>query len=153
MVIVKRPKAKRVMVFGTFDIIHPGHLNYILQASKYAKEVIAVVARDVNVKKQKGKKPKYSEAKRLVKVSLIPGVSLAVIGDKKEKYNVLDEYRPDFLCLGYDLEIKISDLRKELKKRKLKTKIIRAKSYKPEVYKSSKIKKQLYLPSSFRSRK
>ncbi len=144
MVAAKKPKAKRVMVFGTFDIIHPGHLNYVKQASKYAKEVIAVVARDINVKKQKGKKPQYSQSKRLIKVSLIPGVSLAVLGDVKDKYRVLEEYQPEVLFLGYDLKMKVADLKKELKKRKLKSKIVRGKPYKPEIYKSSKIKKSFF---------
>ncbi len=144
---IKQVKAKRVMISGTFDIIHPGHLNFVRQAKKHGGEVIAVVARDVNVKKNKGKKPKFSEMKRLVKVSLIPGVSLAILGDKKDPYKVLDEYRPDVICLGYDQKYFVKDLRKELKKRKLKTKIRRLKAYKPKLYKSSKIKKQLYLPS------
>jgi FAD synthetase len=141
---IKQVKAKRVMVFGTFDIIHPGHLSYAKQASKYATEVIAVVARDVNVKKQKGKKPRYSQSKRLVKVSLIPGVSLAVLGDAKDKYKVLEEYQPDVILLGYDLKIKIPELKKELKKRNLKSRIVRGKPYRPELYKSSKIKRSFF---------
>ena len=46
------------------------------------------------------------------------------------------------LCLGYDQQVDDDWLEKELKKRGLKDfKIVRAKAYKPEVYKSSKLKK------------
>ncbi|HLC71304.1 MAG TPA: adenylyltransferase/cytidyltransferase family protein, partial [Candidatus Nanoarchaeia archaeon] len=37
---------KTVMCFGTFDILHPGHLHYLQQAKKYGDYLMVVIARD-----------------------------------------------------------------------------------------------------------
>ncbi|HEY4500387.1 MAG TPA: adenylyltransferase/cytidyltransferase family protein, partial [Candidatus Paceibacterota bacterium] len=47
---------KRVMVFGTFDILHPGHLYFLRAAKKLGDYLIVSLARDVNVRKIKGRK-------------------------------------------------------------------------------------------------
>ena len=44
---------KKVMVFGTFDGLHEGHLDFFRQAREYGDYLIVAVARDVNVKKIK----------------------------------------------------------------------------------------------------
>lgn len=44
-------KNVKVMVFGTFAVLHPGRLYFFNQAKKHGDKLIAVVARDVNVKK------------------------------------------------------------------------------------------------------
>src|SRR3989344_5438626 len=38
---------KTVMVFGTFDILHVGHLDFFKQARKLGDYLLVVVARDV----------------------------------------------------------------------------------------------------------
>ncbi len=63
-------KEKKVMTFGTFDLLHKGHVYFLKQASKYGKLVV-VVARDKNVLKVKGKKPINSERKRLQNIKKI----------------------------------------------------------------------------------
>ena len=47
-------KDKIVMVAGTFDLIHPGHLYLIQEARKLGK-VVVVVGRDKNVERVKGR--------------------------------------------------------------------------------------------------
>jgi len=32
---LKKPKMKKILVFGTFDGLHSGHLNFLEQAKKY----------------------------------------------------------------------------------------------------------------------
>ncbi|MBU0625913.1 adenylyltransferase/cytidyltransferase family protein [Patescibacteria group bacterium] len=46
-------KKKKVMLFGTFDILHPGHEYVFSQAKNYGDCVMVVLARDVTVKKVK----------------------------------------------------------------------------------------------------
>ena len=41
-----------IMIAGTFDILHPGHIHYIQEASQYGK-VTVILSRDVTVKKIK----------------------------------------------------------------------------------------------------
>ena len=50
---------KKVMIFGTFDKFHPGHINFLKQSEQYGDYLIVVVARDITVKKLKGKMPYY----------------------------------------------------------------------------------------------
>ena len=47
---------KKVILFGTFDIFHKGHKNFLEQAQEFGDYLIVVIARDKTVKKIKGKK-------------------------------------------------------------------------------------------------
>ncbi|MEW6408180.1 MAG: adenylyltransferase/cytidyltransferase family protein [Patescibacteria group bacterium] len=129
------------MVFGTFDFLHRGHLNFFKQAKKYGKKLIVVVARDVNVKKAKRHLPKFSEKKRLENIKKIKLVTKAILGDKKDYFKVIKKEKPDVICLGYDQKMKILLLKKKLKKIGLvKTEVYRLSAYKPQIYKSSRLK-------------
>ncbi len=129
------------MVFGTFDILHKGHLSFFRQANKYGDVLIVVIGRDKTVNKIKGKKPRNKEVKRLLNVALLKSINLAVLGYAKDPYRIIEEYKPSVVCLGYDQNSYTAKLKEELKKRKLRAKIVRLKPYKEHIYKSSKIKK------------
>ena len=69
---------KKVMAFGTFDGLHPGHLNFLKQARRLGDSLVVVVARDANVRKIKGRFPRLGEGERLRKVASsfqVPAVS------------------------------------------------------------------------------
>ena len=129
------------MVFGTFDNLHPGHLSYFSQALNFGEELIIVVARDKNVLKTKGKLPVENEKLRLraVKADLEPlGASIRVIlGSLKNSYTVIAKYRPEVIALGYDQDVNLDKLKREIKRIDLKCQIVRLKSFRPEKYKSS----------------
>ena len=74
----------RVMIFGTYDILHPGHLDFFRQAKQHGDVMIAVVARDQNVVRIKGKQPVHSEEKRRVRVETVPDVDVAVLGNSDD---------------------------------------------------------------------
>ena len=130
---------KKVMTFGSFDVLHKGHEHYIKEAKSYGDYLIVVVARDENILKFKGRKPKHDENYRLGEVKKLGFVDKVVLGNKDDVFEVLGEFKPDVICLGYDQ--KSENLEEELKKRGLKAEIVRAKSFNPEIYKSSKLKK------------
>lgn len=130
---------KKVMAFGSFDVLHKGHEHYLNEAKSYGDYLIAVVARDENILKFKGRKPKYDENYRLGEIKKLGFVDKVVLGNKEDVFKVLEKFKPDIICLGYDQ--KSGNLEEELGKRGLKTEIVRAKSFKPEIYKSSKLKK------------
>jgi FAD synthetase len=134
-----KEKSIKVMVFGTFDGLHPGHLNFFKQARDLAADayLIVSIARDKNVARIKGRKPKINEKKRLAllkKSALADKVVLA--GEKNTMPHILKE-RPDIIALGYDQEAYVDDMRQEIKNRKLKIKIVRLKPYKEKIYKNS----------------
>ncbi|MFA5777540.1 MAG: adenylyltransferase/cytidyltransferase family protein [Parcubacteria group bacterium] len=132
---------KKTMVFGTFDIFHKGHENFLKQARKYGDYLIAVVARDKTVLSVKKKETRNKEQKRLKVLVNNKLVDEAVLGSLKDKYAVIKKYQPDVICLGYDQNNFVEGLARKIKDFGLnKTKIVRLKSYYPEKYKSSILK-------------
>jgi FAD synthetase len=132
---------KTVLVFGTFDLFHPGHEFFLKEAKKHGDILEVVIARDKTVKEVKGKNPVDREMKRLSKIHSLDYVDDVILGSLGDKYQIIEAIKPDRIVLGYDQNFFTENLEVELKKRKLKTKVIRLKeSFKPEVFKSSKIR-------------
>ena len=130
------------MAFGSFDVLHKGHENYLKEAKGYGDYLIVVVARDKSILKFKGREPKNDENYRLGGVKKLDFVDEAVLGRENDIFKVLEDYEPDVICLGYDQEtVSEEDLREQIKKRGIKAEVVRAKSFKPEIYKSSILKK------------
>lgn len=130
-----------VMVFGTFDNLHPGHEDYFRQASLLGKPLIAVVARDCNVLKIKGHEPQQVEKERTRRVRTtlnklgIPGK--AMLGNLKNQWLVLRKFRPEIIALGYDQKVNLKQLKSEIARFRFSCSIKRLKPYRPEKYKSS----------------
>ena len=134
--------AKRVMVFGTFDRLHPGHRSFFAQAAKLGN-VIAVVARDANVRKIKKKSPLENERARLAKVARDKNVQQAMLGDREDFLKPVEKIQPDTVALGFDQKtFGIKTLQRELKKRNLAPRIFRLKSFQPKKFKSSFLRKK-----------
>lgn len=133
---------KKVMIFGTFDRLHLGHLDFFSQAKNHGDYLIVVVARDANVKKIKGHNPDENENVRLREAQAINIVNKAVLGYKFNRYKIIKELRPDIICLGYDQRVEITELQEQLKKLNVQPQILRLQSFHPEIYKSSIIRNQ-----------
>jgi cytidyltransferase-like protein len=132
---------KNVMVFGAFDILHPGHINLFEQAKKYGDYLVVVVARDNTINQVKNHKPLNPESNRLAAVQSQHVVDKAVLGYEDDKYKIIREIAPDVICLGYDQIAFTELLEQKLKEFNLNTKIIRLEPFHPEKYKSSKLRK------------
>ena len=133
---------KKVMAFGTFDIFHKGHENFLQQAKECGDYLIIVVARDKTVAEVKGELPQNNEQTRLQIVVKNGLADKVVLGNIKDKYKIIEKFKPDVICLGYDQQAFTENLEKKLKEYNLlNTKIVRLKAYCPEKYKSSKFKK------------
>jgi FAD synthetase len=131
---------KTVLVFGTFDILHPGHVEFLKQAKKQGDKLYVVVSRDSTVKYVKGRLPHNLERVRLQKVRDLDIVDAAYLGNKVDKFSVVEKLKPDIICLGYDQKYLTDTLPAELSKRNLNAKIIRLKPFKEHIYKSSKLR-------------
>ncbi len=132
---------RKVLVFGTFDGLHPGHYNFFKQAKKYGDYLIVVVARDIVVKKIKKHFPIKNEQQRLKEIQKYESVNKALLGYKKNPYLLIKKINPDVICLGYDQKAFTEDLAERVKEVGLKIKIYRLKPYKPTKYHSSIISK------------
>jgi len=129
---------KTIVVAGTFDILHPGHINFFEQAKKHGDRLIVIIARDATVKKIKGKLPKNKENDRLKKVQNQELVDRAILGQLQDPIQTVANLKPDVLALGYDQRTFTERLKAELGKRGCYPKIVRLKPYRPNKYKSSK---------------
>ena len=134
---------KKVMVFGTFDIVHLGHLNLFKQAKKLGNYLVVVVGRDTTSKKIKKITLVHNEKERLEFLKSIKLVDQAVLGNKIDYYKIIKTDKPDVIALGYDQQNFIDKLEEKIKEFRLNTKVIRLKSYKPEKHKSGKIRKKI----------
>src|SRR3989344_3724209 len=127
-----------VMVFGAFDGLHPGHLNFFEQARSYGDKLIVSVGTDRNVEKIKGKKPLFSQIERLALIDNCKLVDKAVIGAEDNFFKNIAGYEPDVICLGYDQWAKEEDVKEGLTGVGLmKTKVVRLKPYMEKTAKSS----------------
>jgi FAD synthetase len=137
-------RSKTALAFGSFDILHPGHISYLKGASKYGKLTV-VVARDSSIRKLKGSGALVDEKSRLEIVGSLKFVHRAILGDKIRRWNdiykVVLRLRPDFLVFGYDQKVDMEYLRKFISQHKLGCRIVRLGAYKSTKYKSSKLKK------------
>lgn len=132
------------MVFGTFDYLHPGHLDFFKQAKKLGDYLVVVVATDHNVQKAKGKLPQIIQETRLKAVSELKEVDKAMLGSEEMDYlTTIKVANPQIIALGYDQDFSQELLQKELKEAHLATQVVRLKAYQPEKYKSSLLKKYL----------
>ena len=133
-----------VVVAGTFDGIHPGHLSFLKQASELGNELVVIVARDKTVQTVKGHKPKLSEQQRCKDLRSLSIVKRAILGDDTGDFlKPVVQLQPDVLALGYDQWPVEAALIKELCARGLTdTKVVRLESHQPTKYHSSILKQK-----------
>lgn len=135
----------KIMVFGTFDMIHPGHEDLFRQARSLASDphLIVSVARDEVSSRIKGFKPRNDEKERLHALAENPLVDDVVLGDEADYMAHIKEARPDIIALGYDQSGEfVEHLAADLKKAGLDTSLVRMQPYEPETYKTSKLRRR-----------
>ncbi|KSW12682.1 cytidyltransferase [Pyrodictium occultum] len=119
--LLARPK---VLVAGTFDLIHPGHIELLRQAWLRGR-VYVVVARDSSVSRFKNREPIVPEEQRLEVVSAIRYVDKAILGSERDVLDPIRELRPDIILLGPDQWASEDWLRKRLAEEGLNPRIER----------------------------
>jgi cytidyltransferase-like protein len=130
------------MVFGTFDGLHEGHINFFKQAKNLIKNsfLIVSIARNQNVKRIKGEYPFKNEKERMTLVKKSKFVDKVVLaGSTKYLPHILKE-KVDIIALGYDQKAYVQELKKDLKNKDISIKIIRLKPFKEKVYKNHLLK-------------
>lgn len=121
----------RVLLFGTFDRLHPGHRFLLAEAAKRG-ELTIVIARDVTVQHLKSKLPVQPEQERMAAVhSLMPSAQV-VLGDTDDYLRPVRENIPDLILLGYD-----QTLPDGVRMEDLPCPVERLPAFHPERYKSS----------------
>lgn len=131
-----------VFVAGSFDIIHPGHIEFLKWASSLGNKLIVAVARDSNYRRFKGYSPVFNEDERTRVVEAIRYVYKAIIGSDRDLFESVVNVKPNVLALGYD-QPDPGDILNELKMRGLEDIVIVKMPKKIEEYSSSMIKSRV----------
>ena len=95
---------KTVMVNGTFDILHPGHIALLNTARSYGDALVVAIDTDRRVKELKGSdRPINNQLFRRIMLSNIKAVDLVELFDSKEELiELMKRYQPDIYVKGSD---------------------------------------------------
>ncbi len=106
---------KSILVAGTFDLIHAGHIYLINEASKLG-DVYVVVATDENRELFSGERPIIPQEQRLEVIKNLKNVKDARLGrSDNDTLKTVEEINPDIILLGPDQKYSIEVLLKGLK--------------------------------------
>ena len=107
-------KRKTVLVGGTFEIVHPGHIYFLNKAKEFGNYLVVVVARDSTVRKMK-RPPVVPEDQRLKVIASLKPVDSALLGKEQEDIiEIVKEIKPDVIVLGPDQAHDIKDLQSRI---------------------------------------
>ena len=103
----------RVLVFGTFDVLHPGHIHALYAAARRG-QVTVVLTSDVLCRKLKqlaAVNPYRQRAERLGRLRVVDNI--VPTDPKLGSYRVLKQHQPDVIVLGHDQRSLHSSLKQE----------------------------------------
>lgn len=105
-IIITRLKGKgKKIVFtnGCFDILHPGHLKILNQASQKGDVLVVGLNSDSSIRKIKGpKRPILNQKARANLLATMIPVDYVVIFNETTPYNLIKRIKPDILVKGGD---------------------------------------------------
>jgi cytidyltransferase-like protein len=79
-----------VLVTGSFDLLHSGHVTFLQEAASYG-DLFVGLGSDFSIEKYKGKKPTCNEAERLFMVKALECVKYAFINSGEGPVDFVDE--------------------------------------------------------------
>ena len=144
---LRQPKPKtptKILAFGTFDLLHPGHKWFLRRAAGLGDKLIVIVARDKNVLRLKAKLPAQNERVRLGAVRRLPFVTQAMLAQREfnHRYFIVQKIKPNIIALGYDQRTRSASFAHDLRKLGLRPKLVRLRAFHPERYKSSLLRRK-----------
>ena len=105
---------KRVITYGTFDLLHYGHINLLRRAKELGDYLIVALSTDEFNWNQKKKKCYFSYEQRKQLVESIRYVDLVIPEENwEQKRSDIHEYHIDTFVIGNDWEGKFDFLKVE----------------------------------------
>jgi glycerol-3-phosphate cytidylyltransferase len=102
---------KTIITFGTFDLLHIGHINILNRSSKFGDKLVVGVSSDSLNYKKKSKFPIYNENDRINIIQNIKAVDEVFLEESLElKREYILKYNADILIMGYDWKDKFDYL-------------------------------------------
>lgn len=93
-----------VIVNGTFDILHPGHIALLNTARSYGDWLVVAIDTDRRVKELKGEgRPINNQNIRRIMLQSLKSVDIVEFFDSKEELiDLIKRYKPDVMVKGSD---------------------------------------------------
>ena len=105
---------KRVITYGTFDLLHYGHINLLKRAKELGDYLIVCVSTDEFNWNEKAKKCYFTYENRKLLLEAIRYVDLVIPEESwDQKRKDIREYNIDIFVMGNDWEGKFDFLREE----------------------------------------
>lgn len=99
----KQQNKKVVFTNGVFDILHRGHVEYLLSAKKLGDILIVGLNSDASVRRIKGPlRPVVTEKDRAFVLSQLSSVDAVCLFDEDTPYTLIAAVVPDILVKGAD---------------------------------------------------
>lgn len=105
---------KRIITYGTFDLLHYGHINLLRRAKEQGDYLVVALSTDEFNWQKKQKKTYFSFEKRKQLLEAIRYVDLVIPeNDWEQKITDIKEYHIDTFVMGDDWDGKFDYLRDE----------------------------------------
>lgn len=97
---------KIVFTNGCFDILHAGHIDYLLKAAELGDVLIIGLNSDASVQRLKGSgRPLNDEQARALMLASLTFVTAVVIFEEDTPYELIRTIQPDVLVKGNDYKV------------------------------------------------
>jgi glycerol-3-phosphate cytidylyltransferase len=102
---------KTVITFGTFDVLHVGHVRVLSRAADFGDRLVVGVSSDELNFSKKGRNPVFTQDERLEIVAALKVVDHVFVEESLElKRDYVLEHQADILVMGDDWEGKFDFL-------------------------------------------
>jgi D-beta-D-heptose 7-phosphate kinase/D-beta-D-heptose 1-phosphate adenosyltransferase len=96
-------RGRLVFTNGVFDLVHPGHVDVLVEARRRGEALVVGLNSDASVRRLKGPdRPVRSEAERGYVLAALEAVDAVVIFDQDTPLELIQHLRPDVLVKGGD---------------------------------------------------
>lgn len=93
---------RKVITYGTFDLLHYGHINLLRRAKELGDYLIVALSTD-EFNRQKGKQSYFSYEQRKLLLEAIRYVDLVIPEESwEQKIGDIKEFKVDTFCMGGD---------------------------------------------------
>lgn len=95
---------KKIFVNGTFDVLHPGHIQLLNYAKSLGDILMVAIDTDERVKEKKGEsRPVFSQEERKFFLINLKAVDEVVFfGSDEALENTIETFSPDIMIVGSD---------------------------------------------------
>lgn len=102
--LLRSEQKKIVFTNGCFDILHLGHVDYLMKSADLGDHLIVGINTDASVRKLgKGKsRPIQDQISRATIIASLNFVSAVVLFDQETPYELIKKIQPDVLVKGSD---------------------------------------------------